>query len=135
MLTGEICKKCGKPVAKTAITWWRAPDELWLRIYGTDAGIRCIPCFTEDCEAQGVTVYWLAVEEMYDAQVSSPTVKESVALSFSKLLRIHDYIWRSDWPLHIRIAACRLVWRPVVEGKFPVRTACGSGRVEVEGVA
>lgn len=59
-LKGEVCKRCGELVADTCPTWWRTNDALWQFIYGTDAGIRCIPCFTKDALAKNVTVRWVA---------------------------------------------------------------------------
>lgn len=60
---GETCKKCGDFVARTAVTYWKASDLLWNQVYGTPAGIRCIPCFTQDAQAAGITVYWQALVE------------------------------------------------------------------------
>lgn len=77
--TGEICKRCFRPVAETYPTWWSAPDDLWLQLYNTLGGIRCIPCFTKDCEERGITVYWQAVEEDDIAAAPSPAPTEDVA--------------------------------------------------------
>lgn len=60
---GKICKRCFRPVEESCPTWWSAPDDLWRQIYGSTAGVRCIPCFTKDCKERGVTVYWQALEE------------------------------------------------------------------------
>lgn len=61
-LTGETCRGCGNPVAEsTGDSWWRAPDDVWQEVYGTSAGIRCIPCFTLDAAKVGVLVHWEAV--------------------------------------------------------------------------
>lgn len=58
---GEVCKSCGHLVAVTCPSWWRAPDDLWNEVEGGPGGIRCIPCFTRDCDAAGVPIHWEAV--------------------------------------------------------------------------
>lgn len=57
---GEICEKCGRPVDRStgALSYWRAPDELWLKVEGAETGIRCIPCFAADARAKGISVSW-----------------------------------------------------------------------------
>ena len=37
---------------------------------------------------------------------------------YSLVLHAHDHIWRSDWPLAIRIAAMTLIWMPVCRGEL-----------------
>lgn len=66
---GEVCKKCGQFVATTCPSWWSAPDALWNEVEGGPGGIRCIRCFTEDCEAKGIWVYWQAVVDGRAASV------------------------------------------------------------------
>lgn len=65
---GEHCRKCGEPVAKTAVTWWNAPDWLWRQVYNTEGGNdgikRCIPCFTRDCATLGIAIHWEAAMEI-----------------------------------------------------------------------
>lgn len=50
----EICRECGRPVGLV----WLAPNDLWLAVFGTEAGIRCIPCFNAELESRGVYVSW-----------------------------------------------------------------------------
>lgn len=67
---GEICKRCGRPVARTCPTYWYAPDWLWNEVEGGEDGIRCIPCFTADCEARGHRIAWVpntALRDLTDA--------------------------------------------------------------------
>ena len=73
---GEVCKRCGQNVADTAITWWSAPEELWLRVEGSEAGIRCITCFTKDCDEKGILIYWQAVE---DGTAATPSISAAIA--------------------------------------------------------
>jgi hypothetical protein len=50
----EICGECGRPVGLV----WFAPDDLWLEVSGSEAGISCIPCFDAKLESRGVYVSW-----------------------------------------------------------------------------
>lgn len=60
----ETCTKCGTKVAlTTGGTWWMTDDQLWRLVYGTESGIRCIPCFTVDAAAAGYPVSWRAYDE------------------------------------------------------------------------
>ena len=71
--SGETCGQCGRPVAESCPSYWLAADELWNEVEGGPAGIRCIPCFTADCEKKaGIHVAWRAVrvDEM-DALVAA----------------------------------------------------------------
>ncbi|MDF2751693.1 MAG: hypothetical protein K0S82_75 [Gaiellaceae bacterium] len=64
MYRGEVCEDCGFPVAFFVSSYWTAPDELWLAVMGTDAGILCPPCFTGRARDQGKYVSWRAeIEE------------------------------------------------------------------------
>jgi hypothetical protein len=60
---GEICKDCGRPVVRGIWSWWRAPDELWMRINGGFAGTKCPACFAEQCSAKGIQIHWLATSD------------------------------------------------------------------------
>lgn len=67
---GEICQGCGRPVANTCPSYWTAPDDLWLKVEGQYAGIRCIPCFTRDCRDMGLSISWMpdaTVKRLVDA--------------------------------------------------------------------
>lgn len=58
----ELCQDCGRPVGRAiAGTWWRAPDELWLRVVGTQGGTLCPQHFTDRAERQGIRIHWEAV--------------------------------------------------------------------------
>lgn len=83
---GEVCKRCGWLVAASCPTWWSAPDALWNEVEGGPGGIRCIRCFTEDCEAKGVTVYWRAVVDGGEAKEPSEAEVERAAMA----MRAHD---------------------------------------------
>lgn len=63
--SSETCQKCGRKVFESTgdHSWWNAEPGLWEAVYGTDAGIRCIPCFTDDADAKGISVSWRAVRE------------------------------------------------------------------------
>lgn len=54
----EICKDCGRPVARGIGTWWTAPDGLWMEINGGYAGCLCPSCFVGRCEEKGMLIYW-----------------------------------------------------------------------------
>lgn len=56
---GEICGRCGWPVAWGCPTYWTARDAFWRQIHGSDGGIRCVRCFTRDCLERGVVVRWM----------------------------------------------------------------------------
>lgn len=60
----EMCQRCGRPVGKSCPSWWSADDALWLEVEGGQGeGIRCIPCFTDDARAKGVSIFWRPVVE------------------------------------------------------------------------
>lgn len=56
----EICGACGGPVNRATPSWWTADDALWMDVVGDEAGIRCVPCFTEEARAKGIWVFWKA---------------------------------------------------------------------------
>lgn len=57
----ERCQKCGKTYyEELGQTWWEA-GPLWREVYGTSAGLRCPACFTQDCVAKGIFIYWRPV--------------------------------------------------------------------------
>lgn len=59
----ELCERCGRRVGmELGDTFWRAPDDLWMRVQGSEAGTLCAACFTADAEAKGIHVYWMPVE-------------------------------------------------------------------------
>lgn len=57
----ELCTDCGRPVGRCTDSWWRAPDELWLEVTGSDAGVLCPPCFTNRCRTRGIPLHYEAV--------------------------------------------------------------------------
>lgn len=58
----ELCLRCGGPYYKQiGDTWWHAPDGLWRYVEGGTGGLRCPRCFTADCRARGILVYWAPV--------------------------------------------------------------------------
>ena len=51
---GEACKNCGKK----HVICWKAPDELWKKIFG-DLGTRiCVECFDSIASAKGYALSW-----------------------------------------------------------------------------
>jgi hypothetical protein len=58
----EICDRCGRPVVPRGMTWWCAPDELWMAVNGQHAGIACPFCFADECWAAGRPIHLEAVE-------------------------------------------------------------------------
>ena len=59
----EICNWCGVPVGRCFGSWWHAPDELWLTVMPTKAGILCPRCFTDALIKKGILVWWQPVVE------------------------------------------------------------------------
>lgn len=53
---GEICHRCGRPVA----VWWSTDDEIWLSVVGHLDGVLCIPCFDAEMRDVGTPVRWEA---------------------------------------------------------------------------
>jgi hypothetical protein len=51
----ETCGACGRPVAVA----WLAENSLWVDVYGSPGGIRCIPCFDGELERRGDFVRWV----------------------------------------------------------------------------
>jgi len=61
---GEICKDCGRPVARGIGTWWDAPDGLWVEINDGPGGCLCPKCFADRCmEKEGLLIYWVPLIE------------------------------------------------------------------------
>lgn len=60
---GEICSDCGRPVGRGIWSWWRAPDDLWMRINGQHAGCLCPACFARRCDMEGTPIHWVAAPE------------------------------------------------------------------------
>lgn len=56
----EMCRSCGGRVGRAFAerSYWHAPDELWLAVVGSPAGVLCPGCFTAQCEAHGIFVRW-----------------------------------------------------------------------------
>jgi hypothetical protein len=58
----EICQSCERPYfAAIGDTYWSADDALWLWVEGGPGGLRCPPCFTRDCRAKGISIFWRPV--------------------------------------------------------------------------
>ena len=58
---GEVCHRCGRPVARSTNSWWHADDPLWIDVSGS-FGILCPPCFHDLARAQGRMVFFIASE-------------------------------------------------------------------------
>lgn len=50
----EDCQQCGR---KMPLSWW-APDDLWLQLVGSPAGIYCPVCFDALAESSGYRLRW-----------------------------------------------------------------------------
>jgi hypothetical protein len=63
----EMCKACGRPVCeregREPLSWWHAPDALWMEVVGNEANILCKSCFSHACDERGISIYWQPVVE------------------------------------------------------------------------
>lgn len=51
----EKCQRCGLRYP----TVWMAPNELWVRVTGTEgSGLRCMSCFDQEARQNGIVLYW-----------------------------------------------------------------------------
>lgn len=55
---GEICRRCGRPVAVV----WLTTDQRWEEITGrqsqAEGGLRCVNCFDVEARERGVLLRW-----------------------------------------------------------------------------
>lgn len=61
----ETCRDCAEPVSLVVrdnkpTMYWRAPDDLWLSVVGTDERVLCPGCFTARAVDKGIYLAWTA---------------------------------------------------------------------------
>lgn len=71
----ELCDSCGRPVSRcvgdlvpdgegvwslSPSTYWRAPDDLWMRVTGSASAVLCPQCFTMAARDIGEWIRWEA---------------------------------------------------------------------------
>ena len=51
---GETCQNCNRRYKLC----WKAPDEIWGKVTGSENGLLCIPCFDALAAANGIALCW-----------------------------------------------------------------------------